>query len=97
MRFALAALALLGLVVNRVALWTGATWRALGTGTTTGEVRDVVAASDGRGYVAGTFSSIGASSAELVASWDGSAWSPIGGTNMDGLVVPRPGRKKSWS
>lgn len=66
-------------VVDRIAMWDGAAWNALGgtPGVGGGVVYGVGVASDNSVYVGGTFTTAGGAAAERLAKWDGSAWSPV--------------------
>lgn len=71
-----------GVVANNVALWDGASWRALGTGTD-GPVHALYV--DGSSlYAGGSFGVAGGVTARNVARWDGSEWSEVG----DGVTGP---------
>ncbi len=72
-----------GLVVNHVARFVPATseWSALDEGVN-GVVRALAVFDDGSGealYAAGGFTTAGGATAERVAKWDGTAWTPVGG------------------
>jgi len=79
-----------GVASAGVAGWNGFGWYSLGGGivTSQGSARQVTALAefddDGAGpnpaklYAAGSFQHIGAVDANSVASWDGTAWTPVG-------------------
>jgi hypothetical protein len=70
-----------GLTVNNIAKWDGAQWSALGSGTTGGDgVHALAVFDDGTGpalFATGSFSEAGGVSADNIAKWDGSTWSPL--------------------
>ncbi len=73
-----------GVAASNVAMWDGAHWSALGSGL--GGPSDAVAAlaafDDGHGpalYAGGSFTTAGGVTANHIAKWKGSAWSPVGG------------------
>ncbi len=76
-----------GGTVNRIAKWNGESWSALGAGLG-GSVAALTTFNDGSGggmalYVGGSFMTAGGASANQVARWNGSTWSPLGsGTNL---------------
>ncbi len=53
------------------------TWSALGTGLNA-SCRTIIIGADGIIYVGGNFTTAGGSSANYIASWNGSAWSALG-------------------
>lgn len=72
-------------LLRRVACWDGSEWQPLGAGFTSGEVAALVFDGEGNIYAGGSFQFItapdlgpGFVSANRVARWDGSAWSPLG-------------------
>ena len=71
--------------INYIAKWNGASWDGLGSGLnpgTNGPVTALAVAPDGTLYAGGSFSVAGGVSANYIAKWDGSTWSPLGlGTN----------------
>lgn len=70
-----------GTAMNRVGVWNGTTWAALGTGLNN-FCYALAFGLDGTLYVGGTFTTAGGSGANRIASWDGSSWSNLGtGTN----------------
>ncbi|MCP4657767.1 MAG: hypothetical protein GY856_20355, partial [bacterium] len=85
-----------GTAVNHIAKWDGTAWSALrgsgGTGTD-GAVYALAVYDDGTGealYAGGWFRTAGGVEANLVAKWDGTAWSALtapGGAGIDGQVV----------
>jgi trimeric autotransporter adhesin len=75
-----------GVTANRIAMWDGATWSSLGTGTANGLGNGTVNAIlvDGSDvYVGGTFTNAGGAPAKAIAKWNGSSWSALG-TGMIG-------------
>jgi len=71
-----------GIPFSRIAKWDGVAWSALGSGS---GMNDVVYAlgvyDDGTGpalYAGGRFASAGGVPANLIAKWDGAAWSALG-------------------
>lgn len=74
-----------GLPANRVAKWNGESWSALGSGVG-GAGTEVLAFAVHDAdpdapilLVGGSFTSAGGSSANRIASWNGTGWSPLGG------------------
>lgn len=73
-----------GVVTNSIARWDGSTWWPLGNGMTStaigGVARTQALASlpNGDFVAGGDFVTAGGVSANCVARWDGSAWSPLG-------------------
>ena len=69
-----------GITANRIAMWDGANWSSLGTGTANGLGGTVTAILvDGTSvYVGGSFTTAGAVTARGIAKWDGSSWSALG-------------------
>src|SRR5690606_21758829 len=64
-----------------LARWDGATWSAFGDPIfpwQVGTVGDLILQPNGELVVAGSFQSIGGVSANGVAAWNGSTWSPLG-------------------
>lgn len=61
---------------DSIAVWDGATWAALGTGTA-GQILALAFAPDGTLYAGGNFLDIGGSGADNIASWNGSAWAVL--------------------
>ncbi len=74
-----------GVSANRIAKWNGANWSALGAGVQGGsspEVHALTVFDDGGGpalFAGGTFTTAGGVSANRIAKWNGSSWSPVGG------------------
>jgi hypothetical protein len=76
-----------GVPANRIAKWDGASWSALGAGTSS-TVHELVVFDDGNGaalYASGEFFSAGGVAARFIAKWDGTLWSPL----ANGLFVNR--------
>ena len=83
-----------GVTVNHVAKWNGTAWSALagpsGTGVS-GAVRALAAWDDGGGealYAGGDFSKAGGVTVNLIAKWNGSAWSALAGPLDTGMDQP---------
>lgn len=71
-----------GATANHVAKWDGSSWSPLGAGTN-GSVGTLAVFDDGSGsgpalYAGGTFTTAGGATANHIAKWDGSSWSPLG-------------------
>ena len=77
-----------GVSASRVARWNGTAWSALGTGLT-GSVYSVAyalaLAGNGDVYAGGYFSAAGGATANNVARWNGTAWSPLGAGAANGV------------
>ncbi|MGA2243117.1 MAG: hypothetical protein ABSH11_13915 [Verrucomicrobiota bacterium] len=69
-----------GNTANRIAVWDGANWSSLGTGSANGLGGTVSAILvDGTNvYVGGSFTTAGGATARAVAKWNGSNWSQLG-------------------
>jgi hypothetical protein len=72
-----------GMTTNGVARWDGTAWSSLGanalnSGAIPIQVRALAVAANGDLYAAGNFSQVGTATANGVARWDGTAWSPLG-------------------
>jgi hypothetical protein len=69
-----------GNTANRIAVWDGANWSPLGTGSANGLNGTVNAILvDGSDiYVGGSFTTAGGATARAVARWNGSSWSALG-------------------
>jgi hypothetical protein len=69
-----------GVPANRVAMFNGATWQAVGAGFNA-PVLALHFWNDGTGpalYAAGTFTSSGATTCNRIAKWNGVTWGPVG-------------------
>lgn len=71
-----------GISVNHIAKWNGSTWSSLGGGMNA-EVCSLTVFDDGSGggptlYAGGRFKTAGGVSANHIAKWNGSTWSPLG-------------------
>lgn len=73
-----------GVNANRIAVWNGTIWSALGTGISDGAV-DAIAVNGTDVYVGGTFTTAGGSPGNRVAKWNGTTWSALG-TGASGFV-----------
>ncbi len=71
--------------VNRIAMWNGTNWSALGTGMGAG-VRSLAVAPDGTLYAGGHFTTAGGVSANYIAKWNGTSWSALG-SGANNLVI----------
>jgi len=70
-----------GVGANRIASWDGSTWSPLGSGMGGGDSDTFVyalAVYDNKLFAGGWFTTAGGVSANAIASWDGSFWSPLG-------------------
>ncbi|MGB6222451.1 choice-of-anchor D domain-containing protein [Haloferula sp.] len=65
-----------GITANRVAMWNGTTWTALGDGLNNRV--HALALLDGNLYAGGQFTEAGGERAINIAMWNGSEWSPLG-------------------
>ncbi len=78
-----------GVSANYVAQWDGTAWSPLGSGMSGGPFSAVVWAlavdGDDNLYAGGYFTTAGGVSANGIAKWDGTAWSPLG-SGMDSDV-----------
>src|SRR6185436_2279204 len=78
-------------LANHIARWDGNTWAAVSSGNgMNGIVYALLSFDDGivgpALYAGGNFTAAGGTSANGVARWDGSAWSPLGG-GTDGAAI----------
>lgn len=73
-----------GVAARSIARWNGTTWFPLGTGLTNGDFSAVASVytlkmlPNGDLIAGGNFTTAGGSTANSIARWDGSAWSPLG-------------------
>ncbi len=81
-----------GTVVNNIARWDGAAWRAIGSGMNS-YVRTLESWDpDGNGpqspwlIAAGVFTTAGGTAAKAIARWDGATWQPMG-AGLDSEVL----------
>jgi hypothetical protein len=73
-----------GVSANRIAMWDGSSWSALGSGMNS-YVSALALDGSGRLYAGGWFTTAGGVSANFIAIWDGSSWSALG-SGMNGRV-----------
>lgn len=86
-----------GRIVNQIARWDGAGWRAYGDQDAIGvppgpgaEVFAVAAAGDGTGFAGGFFSQIGNVNAANIARWNGQSWEALdSGLQAEGIPSVR--------
>ncbi|MFO0826590.1 MAG: hypothetical protein U0572_00430 [Phycisphaerales bacterium] len=82
-----------GVAANRIAKWNGSSWSSLGTGSANGvnfTVRALTVFDNGGGggpalYVGGAFTTAGGVTANRIAKWNGSSWSPLGAGAANGV------------
>jgi hypothetical protein len=83
-----------GVEANKIASWDGTAWSALGYGITGGggywgPVVYALTSYEGRLIAGGNFAVAGSDSANGIAAWDGTDWSPLGsgldGSDPDGV------------
>ena len=71
-----------GVTVNRIARWNGSSWSPLGLGVSAGTSGSYIAAlaelPNGDLVAGGFFTTAGGVSANNIARWDGSSWTPLG-------------------
>ncbi|GEM_PF-1174143 len=73
-----------GVAANRVAMWNGTAWSAVGTGIDNGAVYALAVDGSGNLYAGGSFTTIGTNPRNRIALWDGATWAIAGngmGTN----------------
>ena len=95
-----------GVAANRIARWNAAGWSALGLGVANGAATEVKVGAiatrpNGDIVVAGDFATAGGVAASRIASWNGTAWAPLGagvslpfgafGANVRSLLVTENG------
>lgn len=76
-----------GAAANRIAIFNGKNWSALGSGIT-GPVFDAAIFDDGSGpaiYAVGIFATAGGQPASSIAKWNGTSWSALG-SGINGFV-----------
>ncbi|MBX3323096.1 MAG: hypothetical protein KF757_08920 [Phycisphaeraceae bacterium] len=71
-----------GTPANAIARWNGSAWSPLGSGMSNGFVLTLTAFDDGSGggpvlHAGGFFTHAGGTTANSIARWNGSAWSPL--------------------
>jgi len=81
-----------GVLVNRITRWQGADYAPLNGSTVpgvgSGVVQTIAAFDDGNGpaiYAGGTFTTADGATANRIAKWNGSTWSPLVGPSGNGL------------
>jgi hypothetical protein len=77
-----------GVVASHLARWDGTSWSSLGSGGGSApppDVRTLTVDGTGNLYVGGVFTTIGGVSANNVARWDGTSWSPLGSGTDSGI------------
>ncbi len=77
-----------GVPANRIARWDGSVWSSVGVGMDQGSVWTLAVLDDGLSsalFAGGTFTTIGGTSVNHLARWNGVAWSSVGG-GVDGFV-----------
>ncbi|MCZ6754650.1 MAG: hypothetical protein O7E49_04990 [Gemmatimonadetes bacterium] len=80
-----------GVTAHRIAKWDGSTWSPLGGGMDAG-VSSLTVFDNGSGggptfYAGGFFTTAGGISANRIAKWDGSSWSPLGSGMGSGVMA----------
>lgn len=76
-------------MLNRIALWDGVSWSALGSGVggvSLARVNALCTQPNGDLIAGGNFTTAGGISASRIARWDGTAWSPLG-AGLNGTVL----------
>jgi hypothetical protein len=66
-----------GITVNRIAMWNGTSWSALGDGMDVGSVQALAIDSHNNLYAGGNFSNAGGVWVSGIAKWDGTTWSAL--------------------
>lgn len=69
--------------VYTVAYWNGSTWTSTGNATVASLIRALALGKNGVVYAGGSFTTMAGISANLVAQYNGSAWTPLG-TGLSG-------------
>jgi hypothetical protein len=80
-----------GIPANGIARWNGSSWSALGSGMSGGAPLTVVYALTvygGNLIAGGNFTQAGGISANYIAKWNGSSWSPLGTGMSHTLMIP---------
>ncbi len=82
-----------GIPAARIAKWNGTSWSPLGSGMGglqgSAQIGSLAAFDEGSGprlFAGGSFTSAGGAPVNHIARWNGSSWSPMGGTGLGGLV-----------
>jgi hypothetical protein len=73
-----------GLVISRIARWTGSSWASLGSGIN-GPVNALAMDANGVLYAGGLFTTAGGVAATNIARWNNSSWQALG-RGIDGTV-----------
>lgn len=63
---------------DRIAVWDGVSWIALGVAGPNARVLSIARASDGTIYIGGQFTDVGGSGADYIARYSGGTWSVLG-------------------
>jgi hypothetical protein len=78
-----------GVSTDRIARWDGTSWSPLGSGLGGTSVEALAVFDDGTGpalYAGGAFATAGGVTANHIARWDGTSWSPLGSGMSGGWV-----------
>ncbi len=85
--------AVAGVPTGNLALWTGANWTRVGSGSFQGlsDEATVLAVAGTNVYAAGEFQYAGDAAANHIARWDGRKWDPLG-SGIDGTIAQMASR-----